>query len=93
MISPAPKPLVVRDESYREFVRGLPCLVCGKPGDAHHVKNRRGYGDAANLVPLCRKCHRQGHDVGWQTWEKMHGIVLMPVARVLWDVWKMRMNG
>jgi hypothetical protein len=88
VIHPAPKPVVIRSEEYQDFVRGLPCLICGAPGEPHHVRHRRGFGDAHNIVPLCHHHHRKGHDMGWKSWERAHCLKLAPVARLLWAAWE-----
>ena len=94
MITPVPKPEVVRDESYRAFVRGLPCACgCGRPGDPHHIRHRRGFGDAGNLVPLARECHTIGHAMGWTTWQREKGVRLEPIARILWEAWRKAHEG
>lgn len=51
--------------SHAELVRRMPCLVCGRtPSDPHHEPPRSRGGKAENLVPLCRKHHRQRHALG-----------------------------
>jgi hypothetical protein len=87
VISPVPKPEVIRSDDYQAFVRRLGCLICGQPAEPHHVLNRRGYGDARNLVPLCRLHHREGHDKGWRTWERRYGQKLKPIAVLLYEAW------
>lgn len=87
-ITPVPKPEVLRSEAFRDFVKGLPCMICLLPGDAHHVKHKRGYGDANNLVPLCRTHHREVHTIGVETFERRRGVKLEGVARILFEAWK-----
>ena len=75
------------------FVRGLPCLVCrARPVDPAHVRSRGAGGHAwigdpdnpatarGNLVPLCRKHHREQHDTGLRSFETKHGLVLAAEA-------------
>ncbi|MDR7492252.1 MAG: HNH endonuclease signature motif containing protein [Armatimonadota bacterium] len=41
------------------------CAACGQPaGEAHHILRRSAGGDddPANLLPLCRRCHRRYHE-------------------------------
>ena len=88
MISPAPKPEILRSEEYRQLITGLPCVCgCKRPGHAHHAQHRRGFGDARNLVPLYWECHLEGHTIGWKTWQKRKGVKLQPVADILWEMW------
>ena len=53
-------------EAQRAAVAGRPCIVCGSEHrvDAAHVVPRAlGCGDALDVVPLCRACHRS-YDAG-----------------------------
>lgn len=51
-----------------EFIKHLPCAVCGKtPCENAHTKSG-GMGrkaDYTTIVPLCRKCHATQHAKGW----------------------------
>lgn len=85
-----PKPEIIHDDEYRAFIRGLPCVRCSEPGEPHHVRHSRGYGEKKNLVPLCRTCHDEGHLVGWRTWQMRVGVKLQPIANCLWAVWTER---
>ncbi len=71
------KPSRRRSSSERRKVTGKPCLVCGLPSDACHIRSRgAGGGDEKwNLVPLCREHHQMQHKAGW--WE---------MARRCWTV-------
>lgn len=63
------------------LVKGLPCVVCGKPGpsDAHHVcHDRFGTAKASDfdVIPLCRGHHTEGPEAihnGKTTWREKHG--------------------
>jgi 5-methylcytosine-specific restriction endonuclease McrA len=64
--------------------RRAPCCVCArKPADPAHVV-ARGMGGVnssdAMCVPLCRRCHREQHDVGIETFQVRHNINLALVA-------------
>ena len=58
-----PKPKTYRNRGYLAWIKGQPCLVCGKPGEACHV--RRSYWGAGMgkkphdycTIPLCREHH------------------------------------
>jgi hypothetical protein len=65
----------VKKQSHLDFIRSLPCAVCGQPDatDAAHVrmaslryaKQMSGMGakpDDSWTVPLCRHHHRVQHD-------------------------------
>lgn len=53
-----------RDSEYLNYVRDLPCLICGKQhrSDAHHLKDNRlgGISEKSpdwSAMPLCHECH------------------------------------
>ena len=55
-----------RAKAHLEAVKGLPCVICARPGpsDAHHVfHGRYGARKASDfeVIPLCRN-HHQGPD-------------------------------
>ena len=70
---------------YYGYVKTLPCLVrdgcCFGAVEGHHVRSRgaggtdvEGHGSHGNLIPLCAVHHREGHMVGWKTWQQRHGV-------------------
>lgn len=55
-------------EEYKEFVVNHPCIVCDNPppSDPAHFPTTRGAGAPDDhIIPLCRKCHRQEDDDGF----------------------------
>lgn len=67
-----------------EFIRNLPCLICGKrPSENAHVKSRGAGGNSTDVVPLCREHHQQQHDMGILTFQKEHNINLKNEAEKL----------
>ena len=57
---------IAATDAQRAAVAGRPCIVCGSEHrvDAAHVVPRAlGCGDALDVVPLCRACHR-AYDAG-----------------------------
>ena len=82
-LTPVPKPVTSRDGAYVAWVRGQPCLVCGKLGEACHVRTRRNGGDRGNVVPLCREHHREQHQTGIQTFQARYHLDLAARARAL----------
>lgn len=71
--------------AHQRFLRGLPCVGCGRMGSEdcphhlHHVRND-GMGrkaDAKHQVPLCCWCHQELHHMGQMTFERAHGAVLL----------------
>jgi hypothetical protein len=54
-------PSLAASESQRAAVFGRPCIICGSTHQvdtAHVVPRALGCGDALDVVPLCRACHR-----------------------------------
>lgn len=82
------------------FVHDQPCLICGAPGEAAHVR----YASAAHgkvetgagrrpddrwVVPLCPAHHREGadaqHNHNERDWWEQHGIDPLVIAALLWS--------
>ena len=82
------------DESFREFVRRLPCVVCLRltlGGDPCHLHTKRVAGDwleldgqlVGNLFPGCRSHHAEQHDRGIKTFASTHALDLHAVCVVI----------
>ena len=57
----------------RRAVKKLPCLVCGTmPTDCAHVSNWKitQCDEIFNLIPLCRRHHREQHSRGFDRFLK-----------------------
>lgn len=96
-----PKNPPVRDDAFRDHIRQMRCLLadrepctCGKyihvgsrrmVTEACHVRTRRNNGDRANLVPLCSSHHKEQHQKGIKTFERMYDLDLRAIAADLWD--------
>jgi 5-methylcytosine-specific restriction endonuclease McrA len=51
-------------EDLINFIKTLPCIVCGQTADdAHHIKTKKSGGKdiPENLIPLTRDCHSLWH--------------------------------
>ena len=64
-----------RSERYRQWIRSLPCLICGTQpaGHAHHEQQEGNgvMGDKCGddrCLPLCWHHHRNRHDKGRSFW-------------------------
>ena len=67
--------LCFSDSDYENRIRKLPCFVCDQtPVDCHHMYNARR--NAYLSTPLCRKHHREYHDVGWKEFETRYNVDL-----------------
>lgn len=74
-------PFRLRSVPYMRTVHGQPCLVCGLPGDAHHITyaQPRGLGRKTGdqwTVPVCREHHTDLHisPMPERTWWALQGI-------------------
>ncbi len=57
----------IKDQSLLDFIKTIPCIICGMiPSDPDHVTTRGAGGDdtAENVWPLCRKHHVERHAKG-----------------------------
>jgi len=86
------------DESFREFVRRLPCVVCLKPtlgGDPCHRKTKRVSGDwldvggelSGNIYPACREHHVEQHSYGIATFAGGHSLKLAKVCKAVGEAY------
>lgn len=81
----------LRDEAFREYVRGLPCVligrqrhVCDGPVECCHVRTRAAAGsDRGNCFPCCRHGHNRQHLTGIESFQKFYGLDLPALARRL----------
>jgi hypothetical protein len=87
-------PLCPTDESFREFIRRLPCVVCIKPtlgGDPCHLHTSRVSGDwleqdgelVGNIFPACRLHHGAQHSEGIYTFPSARGLDLDAVCSLI----------
>lgn len=69
------------DPAYLDWIHTLPCCVTGqRPVVAHHVRSRGAGGTDRQTVPLTDALHREGHQVGWRTFETRYGVDLTAIA-------------
>ena len=73
-----------------EWVRTIPCLVCGNtPCDPHHEPSVSRGGKAEDLTPLCRFHHGQRHSLGSaRRFKIVHGIDLVAEAKRIEAEWR-----
>jgi hypothetical protein len=87
------------DAKHLQFVRGLPCCVCGDntSTEAAHIrmadpmiaKPSPGTGTKAHdkfTVPLCGKCHREQHTRSEGIWWAITGLDPIKIALALYSV-------
>jgi hypothetical protein len=75
-----PKPKTHRDKKYLDFICSKECCICGKGSEPHHES---GLGDSGGMalkcsdyfaIPLCSKCHRDRHDIGYLSFYKLFSL-------------------
>ena len=86
-----PKAQPTRCPAHLAWIRSRPCCIPGCRGqniEAHH--ERRGSGGGTGIkpgdewaIPLCHGHHREGHQIGWQTFDARHNVNLRSVAQAL----------
>lgn len=62
-----PKPKRTVNKELLAEIRKQPCCVCGKrPSEPSHIRTRGagGHDEPDNVVPKCRRHHREWHDMG-----------------------------
>ena len=73
---------MLKSPKHLKFIRGLPCLSCGRipPSEAAHIRfgsgnNKGGMGMKPSdnrTVPLCDQCHTKQHQIGETVfWERL----------------------
>jgi len=94
-----PKPGVVHDQDYLEWIERRPCVVCGRlkagfkqdKNDAHHVNDKSGGSAKFNdkrALPMCWDHHREGHQIGWITFQKKHNLdfeILIEAFNIIYE--------
>ena len=94
MISTDRTPKLPTDESFREFIRRLSCVVCIKPtlgGDPCHLHTSRVSGDwlevdgelVGNIFPACRLHHREQHSDGFVRFAGARGLDMPEVCKLI----------
>lgn len=80
-----------------EYVRWLPCCICGDFAEPCHVKTRRMGGawrqlpdgtEVGNIAPMCRKHHDEQGSVGIATFQERHRVDLEDIAREVGERFK-----
>jgi len=89
-----------RSRKYREWIRTLPCLVCGREDgvEAAHTGSDGGMSLKASdfsCIPLCADHHtmdgrRAYHGDGRAEWELLHAVNCEEVVRNLNSIWRTR---
>ena len=85
---------------YLEWIREQPCLICGKPAEAAHLRLSSAAHEKANgrndkwVNPLCPWHHRLGpesqHSMGERQFWELTAIDPLETARSLWEKFNAR---
>jgi hypothetical protein len=68
------------DERVR-WIQSLPCVACGaRPSEAAHIRSKAAGGLWADVLPLCRSCHRAQHSEGIRTFQARRSLDLRTIA-------------
>lgn len=68
----------LESDAYRRWVKTLPCVCCGMPGDDPHHPHGAGFKGMGTKVPdwwcfsMTRNCHDNLHH-NVAAWEELHG--------------------
>ena len=78
---PDPKPITWKLKKYLDYVRNTPCLICGYPSEAHHIRKASNSGVGKKpgdcwCVPLCKLHHAEVHQFGFNTFLSNHNMDL-----------------
>lgn len=81
-----------RSRGHLDFIRGLPCCVCGKAprSEAAHVRSGTDGGMGLKpsdkfTVPLCSRHHREQHQVGEVSFWASRNVDPTGLAEHLWS--------
>jgi hypothetical protein len=76
--------------THKEWIEQQPCAVrdweCYGTIVGHHVRTAANSGTGMKpgdewLVPLCDFHHKMGHQKGWKTFERRHGVEMQILAK------------
>lgn len=73
-MNPQPKSKRYESPQYLDFIRGLPCAVCGGQSEPHHTVSRGASGSDLTCIPLCRKDHSYCHSTSKDVFENKANI-------------------
>lgn len=88
----------MKREAHLNYIRGLPCTICGNPieteaahirfADARAGKPITGMGTKSDdlfALPLCNRHHAEQHQMGERQFWKRYAIDPIFVALALWS--------
>jgi len=83
-----------KDKRLRRALKQELCCACGTAGtdfnpvDPAHVRTFKvtQSDHPANIIPLCRHCHRLQHSEGWDSFLRSHPPVLQLLEHMGWEI-------
>jgi len=82
------KPCRWQSKKYIEWVRTLPCSICGQPAEVHHIKGT-GHMSGAGLkspdwatMPLCHSHHAEMHRSP-DMWESQFALIVATLGEAI----------
>lgn len=85
-----PKVKKIRSAKHLDFVRQLPCVICGTKQNiqACHIRSQTGGGTGMKpsdewTVPMCHRCHAEQHRIGERAFFGDIGKI-KALARFIW---------
>lgn len=93
-MSSVPKIKRYESKQYIEFIRELPCCVCGNTEvDAHHAIKTQGSGGSDLMcIPLCRQEHSEYHLMGRHNFEQKYDISIIKIQWRLFQTYIMQLE-
>lgn len=79
----------IEDSELLDTFRDQKCIGCGRWGcDPAHIKSRGSGGDdvADNLISLCRECHSEQHQMGWNRFSERRPAIHFELRRKGWSI-------
>ncbi len=85
-----------KDRKVRQWTKSNPCCACltkgsdFNPVDCAHIRTWKvtQSDHYANMVPLCRQCHRLQHDIGWGAFIADNANVRLYLEILGWTITK-----
>jgi len=73
-----------RSDKYLDYIRSLPCCLCGKTSVPHHTHSGGVgmKGSDFSCIPLCGEHHTELHTIGRATFEERNDIILGCIVAV-----------
>ena len=83
-----------KDRTQRRLTKSQPCCACGTKGtdwnpvDPAHIRTFKvtQSDHPANMIPLCRECHRTQHNDGWDLFLNNNPSAMTLLIQMGWEI-------